>query len=134
MSRHLEGYSRFSSSNLVGRSCGGQGNRTPQAASSRPTLRGRAQYPHRECPPKPRPRRTGFYCSTTTPDCDSEHNHRIFFCIFPKREPILDQVAVIIPDCVLSLEKNFDFVAEYRLPHSSNRRRCFGCSVEWDGE
>ncbi len=33
---------------------GGQGNRTPLAASSRPTLRRRAQYPHRECPPKQR--------------------------------------------------------------------------------
>ena len=38
----------------VGRSCGGQGNRTPPAASSRPTLGKRAQYPHWECPPKQR--------------------------------------------------------------------------------
>jgi len=51
---------KVSSSNLVGRSCGGQGNRTPQAASSRPTLRGRAQYPHWECPPKLRLRWSAF--------------------------------------------------------------------------
>jgi hypothetical protein len=34
---------------------GEQRNRTSQAASSRPTLGKRAQYPHWKCPPKPAP-------------------------------------------------------------------------------
>jgi len=43
------------------------------------------------------------------------------------------QVAVIIPDCVQSSEKKFDFVAVYCLTDSSSRSRCFGRSVERDG-
>src|SRR5438874_8952306 len=68
--------------NLVGRSCGGQGNRTPQAASSRPTLRRRAQYPHQECPPKPRPQPGGCIRRSAWIFVTFITNHQIPFLIW----------------------------------------------------
>ena len=62
------------SSEMVGRIVRRKGNRTPQAASSRPTLGKRAQYPHRKCPPKPRlPRHRLYSCHPKT-SCDVQNN------------------------------------------------------------